>query len=489
MAHNPAPSVDHASPGGVYFSLGPHGLAVVLALVAALTVLLPNGLLAGSALILLVLMARLIWRLGELPMLFLALGIQWTQVATPILRSSFEGVSLSELPNGAHQETALWLSLLGLLAVALGMRFAILGLATNLFSQFRLELAAMRMNRIWMAYFVALMLMPVFERFAWSAPRLTQILASLTGVKWALFYVAALMVFTRKTGYSLLILALVFETIQGLMGFFSEYRRAYFVLLLALASAERRLSQQTVITGLTTVALLVLLSCFWTSIKGEYREFLNRGTGQQVVFASLSERIDKMLELSAAADADQLKEAFDSFLDRVGYVEMFARAVRRVPAILPHSDGQLWGAALQHVLKPRVFFPDKPGLTPDVLLTERYTGLNIVEQAGNTTEIPLGYLAETYIDFGPIWMFPALFIVGLVMGLMYRYFLTRPRYLVFGYGFALVTISVAFTVESSVVKLTGGVLMTFIIMALCHRFLVPHVHRLLVDRSGVRPGP
>ena len=463
-----------------YFSLGPSGLVFAVALIAMIILLSPDGLLAGSALILLLLMARLVWRLGELPVLFLALGVQWTQIATPILRGAFEGQALSDQPLGVHLETAIWLSLLGLLAVALGMRLAIVGLNPTLFAHLRTELSAIRPGRIWGAYFITLFVTPMLESLAWQAPRVAQIVYSLTGFKWALLYIAALLVFTRKQGYLILILAIGFETLNGLLDFFSEYRRVYFVLLLALVSAERRLSRQAVVAGLTTVTLLLFLSCFWTAIKVEYRDFLNRGTGRQAVYAPLSERFDKLFELTVATDADTLGKAFTSLLDRIAYVEFFARVVHRVPEILPHSDGELWGAAIRHVANPRVFFPDKPNLTPDVLLTERYTGLTIVAQAGRHTEVPLGYMAETYIDFGPIWMALPLFCVGLALGLMYRYFLSRREHLVFGYGFALITVSAAFSVESSVVKLTGGVLMTFLTMALCHKFVVPHVYRILV---------
>ena len=66
-----------SSTSTVYFSLGPSGLVLVTALIAVVMLLSSDSLLAGSALVLLLLMAHLVWRLGELPVLFLALGVQW----------------------------------------------------------------------------------------------------------------------------------------------------------------------------------------------------------------------------------------------------------------------------------------------------------------------------------------------------------------------------------------------------------------------------
>ena len=87
-----------------------------------------------------------------------------------------------------HLETAIWLSLLGLLAVALGMRLAIVGLNPTLFAHLRAELGAIRPGRIWGAYFVTLFVTPMLESLAWQAPRVAQIVYSLTGFKWALLY-------------------------------------------------------------------------------------------------------------------------------------------------------------------------------------------------------------------------------------------------------------------------------------------------------------
>jgi len=96
-----------------------------------------------------------------------------------------------------------------------------------------------------------------------------------------------------------------------------------------------------------------------------------------------------------------------------------ALAVSRVPSVLPHTNGAILSAALQHLTMPRVFFPDKGSLMSDSEMVRRYSGV-MVAGAEAGTSIAFGYAAESYIDYGLPWMFLPVFLYGLLLGLAYQ---------------------------------------------------------------------
>ena len=92
------------------------------------------------------------------------------------------------------------------------------------------------------------------------------------------------------------------------------------------------------------MGLLFFLLFTWQAIKGDYREFLSGEQRGQVINVSQSEALSKFrelgsgaLELSDEARADLLQGTFR----RIGYLEYFAAAVRKVPSTLPYENGQL----------------------------------------------------------------------------------------------------------------------------------------------------
>src|SRR5439155_11151925 len=74
--------------------------------------------------------------------------------------------------------------------------------------------------------------------------------------------------------------------------------------------------------------------------------------------------------------------------------------------------------AVEHILTPRVFFPDKPIVTSDSELVRRYAGVWVAGVEQNTS-IAFGYAAESYVDFGVPMMFLPIAVFGFAMGLAY----------------------------------------------------------------------
>ena len=98
-----------------------------------------------------------------------------------------------------------------------------------------------------------------------------------------------------------------------------------------------------------------------------------------------------------------------------------------------------WRDALNHVFTPRLFFPDKAALSDtDVFERRALGGQSDEEHVG--TSISIGHMAENFIDFGFPGMLLPMLGMGLLLGGMARYFMTRPVAWAAREGFALACI-------------------------------------------------
>jgi len=163
-------------------------------------------------------------------------------------------------------------------------------------------------------------------------------------------------------------------------------------------------------------------------------------------------------------------DGMDALVMRISYVNFFALTIENVPSRIPYENGALWKASVTHMLMPRLFFPDKPMLD-DSERTRTYTGMNVagIEQ---DTSIGIGYVGESYIDYGPIWMFAPIFLLGVLYGVINRFFITATRYKLLGSALAVsVLVFNAYEIETSNTKLLGGVITALLDAILFYKVL------------------
>jgi hypothetical protein len=171
---------------------------------------------------------------------------------------------------------------------------------------------------------------------------------------------------------------------------------------------------------------------------------------------------------------------------RVTYVNYFAMCLDNVPANLPHENGRLWWGAIKHVLMPRLFFPNKASIN-DSDRTSYYTGVMVAgEESG--TSISIGYMGESYIDFGMIGMFIPVLLLGMFYGGVYRYFAQGRRLILLGFAIATtILVFGAYSLETSNIKVLGGNLTALIVFGLFAWLGAPLVWRWITSAGGLRP--
>jgi hypothetical protein len=168
----------------------------------------------------------------------------------------------------------------------------------------------------------------------------------------------------------------------------------------------------------------------------------------------------------------------DQFLRRVSYVELFSVVLVNVPSHLPHSQGEIFWQAVVRPFMPRLFFPDK-AIIDDTTRTNLYTlGLAGTSEG---TSISLGYVAETYIDFGEFGMFAALAAMGLIYGAAYRTLLRwRASRGLLGAAVATAVLVNVGAIENSFTKVFGSVVVTLLVAWAMIVFVVPRLAPWLV---------
>jgi hypothetical protein len=134
----------------------------------------------------------------------------------------------------------------------------------------------------------------------------------------------------------------------------------------------------------------------------------------------------------------------------------------------------IWGEAVTRAFTPRILFPDKRAIN-DSDLTRQYTGLDV----GGTdqgTSISLGYMAESYIDFGPVLMFAPIAALGLGLGRFYRWLLHRPGPMaVLGAALAPFALLPALLAETSILKMVPSLILTLLTCLVVLKVLAPMV--------------
>ena len=452
------------------------GLTLLAATLIALAS--SDSLLTFSCIIALPVLATLVWRETEPPVAFAAMVAQWLQVSVGTFRATADGVDLNSLFSTSGAVYATWLSLAGLLVLALGIRFANLNRAPMDTGMLHTELRSYRYSRVLGAYCLAQAANLVFAGTIWYFPGLTQALIASTQLRWVFFFVLAVTTLVQKRGYGFLAAAIGFEILLGFTSFFSDFKTVFFVLAVSYLMVQARLSLRMIISLAVLSCVLFNLAVVWSAIKMDYRDYQNQGTGVQMTAVGKAAELEKLGQLVGNVDSRQFLYGLDRLAERVEYTKYFGLVTGNVPSFLPYDDGGIWSAAVYHVITPRVLFPDKADLTADIVNTIHYTGIQFTG-GGRETEIPLGYMAESYIDFGPIGMFVPIFLLGLLLGFEYRYFATRRSHLVFAYGLTPVVFLAATSYEITAAKILGGNLTVFLVAFLAWKFAVPFVQRWL----------
>jgi hypothetical protein len=453
-----------------FFSPWKLGAACALTIVGLLAS--PNGALWVACLLALPIAVWLLGGKQAYRVLAWVIAVNWLQIAGTVVAADLSGKTISVGYFGTYNVDAIIYSLCALLLLAFGMR-----LGTQLGGRlFRLSVRRtcgspagdthrIRQRRLMLTYLVSLGASQTVGHVAYSVPGLTQPILVLGSIKFVCVYLVTLTVLESNRGYGWLAAMSVLETTTGLVGYFADYKDAFIVMLIALASSRRPMGARMWVFGTTALVGVVWLSLGWTAIKQEYRESVVRNP-IEVRLEWIAQRFSGGINYGKAAV---------KLVQRIGYTDFYADVIAREEAGSLRRDFDYYASAVQLVLTPRFLFPDKEALD-DSKKTTALLGIKIP----NDTSISVGYVAEAHVDFGfPLLLVPILSI-GLMIGGAAKYFMTRAAPLQIREAFTTATLFRVFAYEANIDKALGGFILSFLVMALVLKFAYPMIARWLV---------
>ncbi len=362
----------------------------------------------------------LVWRVPTVPdgppVLSMALTFQWVQGSIGIFYHGLTGRMLQAMVVDEYRQMTL-ISLGCVTALTFGLRLGLRALPDRFRDS---PLAALTLKSILIAYVISILSGGAINEYAWEVPELTQAILAANFIHLALVFLILRRLSFPTFNWPVMLGLLSFEIVLGMTGFFAGFREPIIMMMIVIIERfnPRRVQQWVVLAGL--FVFIAGLGAIWMNVRSGYRADLVSG----VIGESREDRVNRLGQLSRDwfnSDHSDIMGQFDVVVDRMWTVYYPALVLRRVPQLVPHTDGAIITAALVHVLSPRVFFPTKAVIESDSAMVRKYSGVFVAGEEQDTS-IAFGYAAESYLDFGVPLMFVPVLLYGAFLGLAFSFF-------------------------------------------------------------------
>ncbi len=415
------------------------------------------------------------------------LAWQWVEVFAQVLLSSSNGETLETGIYGVNVARAYWYMMASLIALACGLRLA--------FGNLRAPPAWARVaHRDWrpVDLFVGYLISSVVAAAYWPVsnmvPSLDQQLEAVSRIKIVALFLLFTNVLSTRKGMKFLVLAVFLELATGFGGLFSDFKSVFVILGTAAVGARIKWSNTLGVALVAWLVALMGLTLFWTAVKQDYRQFATGSDESQYIKTSLADRYGYLGDKAASVGSIDWGLASYAMLTRLAYVDIFGSVIsvnESTPGGL-NSYPQQWTEAIEHITKPRFLFPDKAQLSDTATFARLALG-NANEEMRGGTSISVGYMAENYVDLGFPGMLVGIFVLGLLIGAMGRYFMMCPLPWMMREGIvlALIYTSGHTGLEGSLPKIIGAAIMFFIVYVLMVKFGFNKIWNWLDERAAL----
>lgn len=357
----------------------------------------------------------------------MALTFQWLQVTVGVFYHGLTGQVLPAIEDSDYEPMVL-LGLGCVAATAVG-----LWLGMEMMRRLSMEEEhapasgdAFSWRILAIVYVGATATMGLVQELAWQYPGVTQAILAIGFSRLAVLFLILRRLVSPVFQWQWVALLMGVETALGFTGYFAGFREPMVMAAIATFEVFDRRNKQHWATAGTLMLVLGLASVVWMGVRTEYRQDYE----SDLLASSRAARLERIKALSTGwfqQDFADRAETVDALVDRVWAIYYPALAIARVPAVLPHTDGQIVGGALMHLVTPRILFPNKGELPSDSEMVRKYSGVWVAGVEQNTS-IAFGYAAESYLDFGVPLMFLPSLLFGIFMGTAHEWFLRTIYY-------------------------------------------------------------
>ena len=415
---------------------------------------------------------------------------QWSQVFARALLSIVDGESMGSSVAGAGVLNAYWYSLASLVVLACAFRLVFGGMRGPSSEEAGAHLE-WRPRDLFMLYCGTLVLAIACTYAIRLVPGLSQQIEAVSRLKVVAEFLLFVTVMGTGRGNTFLLAAVVVEIVIGFSGLLSDFRGVFVYLAMAAIAARIVLSVTSIVAGVAWFSVLLGLGLFWTAVKTEYREYATGGEETQHFSIPLEDRLAYLGNLALSSGSIDWGLASYAMLYRFAYIDIFGSVIAYQDAAREAAPMRQWQGALEHVFKPRIFFPEKAALS-DTETYARLAGLDPALVLRDSTSISVGYMAENYVDMGFPGMLAGIFVLGLMLAGAIRYFMGArhlPWMVKQGIALALVYNVAGVGLEASMPKLFGSIIMFFLVYLVLAKFVLPIGLQWLQARAGAESAP
>lgn len=429
-----------------------------------------NKLLTFLSFVSFILLIKLTYRKGFTAIFAFIIVWQWIQITIKIFYANFIFKPVSEFVDTNSFEEAVIFSLLGLVALSSGIYFTTNKIESFHTEELRLETRYFSEKKLFLLWLIFSIFNSFIKEIMFRNMQLQQIFAGLLNFKMIIIASLLIVSFLNNRNKRYAYIVIITELLFGFTQYFSGFKEVLFYLIIINATLLPKINLRISFRYASLVGLVLVLGLIWTLIRDDYRKFLNQGIGKQVVVVPLNLRLTYLSNMLSTISFSNIKEGIEQTIMRTSYSDFFAQVMDRVPNYTYYEKGYLLYNTLKHIFMPRLFFPQKKSLD-DSEITNIYTGRQY-SGALQGTSIGIGYMAYYYIDFGKYLMLLFIFLQGVLYGIVYKYFYKKVKVKFLVYSITLPLFMGVYLYETSQPKIIGGLLSSFIILALSVRYLL-----------------
>ncbi len=411
---------------------------------------------------------------------------QWGQIFARELQAMFDGVSMGVGVYGGDLLRAYWYGMAGVVTLALAFRLTLKNVRPPTVQEYFAH-ERWRPPDLVIVYLGGAAASVVLGFLGRALPSLDQPIQAAAQVKVVVLFLLCTYVFTTGEGRRTLLFVVLFEIFIGFTGFFSDFRSIFIYLAFAALAARVRWSGSATVLSIVGLATLVFLALFWTSVKVQYREYVSGGADSQSIVVPFDERMAYLGDKVVNIGETDWNETSYALVSRFAYVDIFAQVIGVADSFPEPIVLRQWREALSHVFQPRFLFPDKAVLN-DSDVYARLMRADPYEQISKGTSISVGYMGEIYADMGFPGMLGGIFLVGILLSLIAKYFMSLPLpwMLREGVVMGLAYMTAATGMEISLPKILGTMVTYFLAWALIVKFALPTALQWLEQRATLR---
>ncbi len=452
-----------------------------LILIAAFFIVQSNQpVLMACAILSYIVVGRNFWKPGEPKTIFFGLTFFWLSISIKLFYAIYAGVTYESLSRAPNIIYTTYVSLVGFLAFSYGMHVTTKKVREQNTIDFNQDFGY-HPRRVVFVFIGSSAAIFLLKGAVFFIKGLDQLVFAIIDMKIGFIFMLLYFTFSKRVSLLVVTSLIVLEIILSFFSFFASFKDILFTVLIVLAIPRIKVTVRNIVLFPTLIFFTSFLLLKWQAVKGDYRAFLNKGNASQTVEVSQEEALEKLQELAEKKqNLTEDKTLIYESIDRVSYIEFFSESMIKVPLFIPYENGKLWAANIAHVLLPRFFFPDK-GIIDDSQMVNKYC-IRKVATAKTGASFSLGFMAESYIDFGPVLMYLMVFLVGCLIGGIYALILKQSVNYFWGYTMVVGLYTKIFCNGTAGSKILGWIITYYIAFLLFRRFLMKPLDKYL--RTG-----